>query len=351
MKGCREIGCKLTFAIEWKIWIVGSLQVAVPATTLKYAGANRRSAKMQEQTKIEIYLTHCRVARGLGENTIRAYSQDLRDFVAFLRGASASRPCRDDLRAYLNHILVERGLTESTARRRLACLRGWFRWLVREQEMDGNPFDSFDAPLRTPEYLPRNLTEVEVRQLRGVLAFRKRITKRSDMNSETIGLAFDLLLATGMRVGELCSLELAQIDMSTGAATVVGKGNRERRVYIIADKTRDRLTRYIALRKKLASPDHDYLLVTATGRRVRPPYLRRHFHRATTRAGLSRRFTPHMLRHTAATMLLEAGVDIRYVQRLLGHRSIGTTERYTHVSDLSLRKVLTRVQRNTPLCP
>ncbi|NJK31009.1 MAG: tyrosine-type recombinase/integrase [Deltaproteobacteria bacterium] len=307
--------------------------------------------KMPDKTQLAAYLKHCRVARGLGDNTIRAYSQDLRDFVAFCARFGMEHPRRDDIRAYLDHVLVERGLTESTARRRLACLRGWFRWLVREEVIDRNPFDGFDARLRSPVCLPRNLTEDEVRQLRRILIPRKTPKDRQNIKCETASLAFDVLLATGMRVGELCTLKLVQIDLATGSATIVGKGSRERRVHIIAEKIRSRIMRYVELRSKLVSPNHDCLLTTPAGRRVQPAYLRRCFHRAAADAGLGRRFTPHMLRHTAATMLLEAGMDIRFVQRLLGHRHIGTTERYTHVSDLSLRTALSRVQCSTLLWP
>ncbi len=147
------------------------------------------------------------------------------------------------------------------------------------------------------------------------------------------------MFTTGVRVGELCSLRLSDIDLPSRILGVRGKGNRERRVFLVDADIVGLIKQYLVLRN-LLGPVTDIFLVTSRGTPASPDHIRRHLHKLTAETSIMKRITPHMLRHSAATQLLENGVDIRFVQKLLGHSSIATTEIYTHVSDASLRSAI-----------
>jgi integrase/recombinase XerD len=158
-----------------------------------------------------------------------------------------------------------------------------------------------------------------------------------------IALAILLLFTTGMRVAELCALRVSDIDLDRRTLRIRGKGDRERQVFLVSTDVVAELRAYLR-EHKLGGAPHSALLVTATGGGVSTDRVRAGLRRIAEVAGLARRITPHMLRHSAATSLLEAGVDIRFVQRLLGHRSISTTEIYTHVSDESLKQAVVKAK-------
>jgi site-specific recombinase XerD len=148
-----------------------------------------------------------------------------------------------------------------------------------------------------------------------------------------------LMVGTGMRVGELCKIKLDDLSPEGAVVRIHGKGARDRVAYVTDPGLRRDLQRLVAQRRKAGTAA---LFVNRYGSHMRPQSVRSKLRRLAKEAGLSRRVTPHMLRHTAATLLIETGVDIRFVQRLLGHSSIATTEIYTHVSDEALRVTLER---------
>lgn len=289
------------------------------------------------------FLIHCRVARNLSDHTLRAYAIDLREFVRFAGAETELGACdRACLRAYLLHLFDQRRLKETSVKRRMACLKAMFRWLEREEAIETNPFHRLDLKIKLPKRLPRSLSTGEVRSLLSAAARAAdagRPVERAGFAGLTTLVALELLFATGMRVGELVAITLERIDLEDGVVRIVGKGDRERRVFLTDAPLRRLVAHYLERRARLA-PSGPSFLVTPRGRAASTQYVRQLIHRLRAGSGLARRVTPHMLRHTAATHLLEAGVDIRYVQRLLGHHSIATTELYTHVSDTSLRQVI-----------
>jgi integrase/recombinase XerD len=148
------------------------------------------------------------------------------------------------------------------------------------------------------------------------------------------------MLATGLRVSELVGIRCLDLDSASSSICISGKGSRERTVFVPDHWTLDLLTVYLDVRAGLGI-QHPYLLFNRLGEPMTTAAMRSRLAKAATEAGLQRRVTPHMLRHSAATQLIESGVDIRYVQRLLGHASLSTTEIYTHVTDVALRRVVT----------
>lgn len=285
----------------------------------------------------EYFLDHCRIGRSLSANTLRAYSLDLARFVSF---AEATTPLadidRDTLRDYARSLVEESGLKMASVKRRIASLKAMFRWLEREEAIAVSPFHRLDLVIRLPRRLPRAISPDELRRLMAAIDKKER-----GFAAVTLRLAVVLMFTTGMRVGELATVRLSDIDQCEQVIQIRGKGDRERRVYLVGQEPRRLLDHYLRARRQMA-PEFETLLVTGRGRPATTQWLRHHLRAAAEGAGLPRRVTPHMLRHTAATQLIEAGVDIRFVQKLLGHANIATTQIYTHVSDQSLREAVTR---------
>ena len=293
---------------------------------------------MQFRLAIEDFLRFCTVERQLSENTLQAYACDLADFHAWLPPrTSLSEISTETLKAYLQHIVSKRGLAGATIRRRLACLRGFFRRL-EELEQTVDPFTGWRLKLPRRRRLPRALSRDETLTL--LAAFRGR-TPDGLTGDSTLRVAVRLMVSTGVRVGELCKLRIEDISPDGASLRVHGKGSRDRIAYVADPDFRAELKALVLHRRNRAGPGTP-VFVNRHGSRMRPQSIRTKLRLVAARAGLNRRITPHMLRHTAATLLIETGVDIRIVQRLLGHSSIATTEIYTHVSDEALRKTLER---------
>jgi len=290
----------------------------------------------------ERFLDHCRVAKGLSANTLRAYRQDLTDFAAHVGAATpVSEVGREAIRSYASALLEDRHLKETTIRRRLATLKVLFRWLEREDVVPLSVFHRLDLSIRLPKRLPRALPANEMRSL--LLMTESGLRARSAaVRYEALLMHFAVvtLFTTGLRISELVDVRLTDVDAREGVMQVRGKGNRERRVYLPGRQAIELLKIFMAERRPLKATT-DHLLVTADGKAVTTGFVRRRLKALGDRAGVVRRITPHMLRHTAATQLLEAGVDIRLVQRLLGHASIATTQIYTQVTDVALKARLT----------
>ena len=277
-----------------------------------------------------LFTAYCRDERGLSPNTLAAYRQDVEELRRFVDEATPVAEIDGErLLAYARHLSGPRGLKPATVKRRLACLRSLFAWLVRRRELAVSPFATVELRVRIPARLPRCLGAAELRALLAAAADAAPVT----------GLAALLLLATGMRVGELAALRMGDLDLAGRSVRIFGKGSRERQAFLPDDETAAAVSRYLASERPGAGA-RDPLLVNARGRGMSSENLRRRIVGLATEAGIERRVTPHMLRHSAATALIESGVDIRFVQRLLGHRSIATTELYTHVSDRALQAAI-----------
>ncbi|MBF0383480.1 MAG: tyrosine-type recombinase/integrase [Magnetococcales bacterium] len=287
------------------------------------------------------FVNHCQ-GKGLSEHTLRAYKQDLADYQKWIIINKPEDPYSKDSISGWMLFLQTKGMAPSSIRRRIACLKVLFRWLDEDGKINNNPFYRFRATVTIPRRLPRNLKAEELKKLlRSPVENQTENFSRSDLPKHTLKLAIELLFVTGIRVGELCSIDVTDIDFGEERITIKGKGNRERIVFIVDLEVKKLLKNYLKLRQK-AKPNTEKLLITTKGNQAHPDYIRRYLHKASKKAGLKRTITPHMLRHSAATQLLENGVDIRFVQKLLGHSSISTTEMYTHVSNSSLQKTIKR---------
>lgn len=240
------------------------------------------------------------------------------------------------LKDYLNVMVGERKLATSTVRRRMACLRSFFAYFADCNKMP-NPFDGWRLRLPRRRTLPRALSRGEVSSLLSPL--RSASTQPHENSDAIFGTIVRLMISTGLRVGELCKLRIDDISPEGARVRVRGKGAKERIAYVTDAGLAAELKE---LRLNQGSHAQSSLFINRRGTPMKPQSIRLRLRRLANDEGLARRVTPHMLRHTAATLLIETGVDIRFVQRLLGHSSIATTEIYTHVSDEALRSTLTR---------
>jgi integrase/recombinase XerD len=293
---------------------------------------------MQVRAAIDEFLHFCAVERRLSENTLQAYACDLADFRKGLPiGTLLSEVSTETLKSYLEAMVAQREMAPASVRRRFACLRGFFR-RATEQGYAADPFIGWRLRLPRRKRLPRALARGEVSSL---LAALGGAGTPAEPEETVLRIAFRLMVATGLRVGELCKLQIDDISPDAASLRILGKGSRDRIAYIADEDLRAGL-RQLAQGRRAAEGVPAPLFVNRFGTRLKPPSVRLKLHRLAGDAGLTRRVTPHMLRHTAATLLIETGVDIRIVQRLLGHSSIATTEIYTHVSDEALRATLER---------
>jgi integrase/recombinase XerD len=294
---------------------------------------------MDFRKSIATFLDTCAVERQLSQNTLQAYGYDLADFAGWLRGqGELTAITTEQLRDYLDYMMNERKLSASTVRRRIACLRAFFRHLEECGAMP-DPFVGWRLKLPRRKRLPRALSRDETTLL---LAPTRAIgAAKASVSALPLCTEIRLMISTGIRVGELCKIDSGDVSSDGASLRIHGKGSRDRVVYVTNPALRSELSKLAVLRQRLSGGDGP-LFINRNGEKLRPHSFRSKLRSFAGHAGLRRRVTPHMLRHTAATLLIESGVDIRIVQRLLGHSSIATTEIYTHVSDEALRSTLER---------
>lgn len=275
------------------------------------------------------FIRHCQSIRKLSPHTTRAYELDLARFDQFLGKRGQVAACdKTVIHNYVRHLFDVRALKESSVKRHLATLRSFFRWLEEDGHPIEDPFRGARIRIRMPKRLPRVIARSDLRRL--------LLHDLPEIFADLTGyVATEMLFATGMRVGELAGLLDAAVDVEDGTITIVGKGNRQRRVFV-PDELKSLLSDYRTARDQCVSAA-DTFLVNTRGDAASPQMIRRLVRIHGERSAVRDRVTPHMFRHSVATYLLEEGVDIRYVQRLLGHRSISTTEIYTHVADAALK--------------
>ena len=288
----------------------------------------------------ESFLNYCRDERRMSTHTVRAYRMDLSRFGEFLsayhRPIALAALSKEHLRAYqqsLGH------LRPRTVCRRMAALRSFLFYAENEKLIAANPFEGFRLRLRIGRTLPRTLGHKTVERIFRTLYNQPTSTPAARLRKLRAIAVVELLFGAGLRVGEVSHLSAERIDLDSESIRVNGKGSRERLVPIVSGELKSALSDY-AQSRSLTKPDAPDFFVNQSGqRRLSEDAIRRTLHRLANAAGVGR-VTPHMFRHTFATLLLDRGVDLRVIQRLLGHSSIVTTTIYAQVSERSQRKAL-----------
>ncbi len=282
--------------------------------------------------------------RRFSPRTVEAYGRDLARFAGFWEQEFANQPAgktplsRVDtlaVRSYMAHLHRD-GLLNRSLARHLSTLRSFFRWACREGHLDKNPARGLPSP-RVPKALPRAMTLPDTEKL---------LTADEDETfvPERERALFELLYATGLRVSEAAGLDLEDVDFGARLLRVTGKGSRER-IVPYGDAAGDALREYLPAREALrhgsggGARSAEPLFVNARGGRLTPRSMARLLKRRLRAAGLPEEISPHALRHTFATHLLQAGADLRAIQELLGHASLSTTQKYTHLDAARLAEV------------
>lgn len=283
--------------------------------------------------EVEDLLTWLRVERGRAATTLHAYRSDLRAYVAWLdeRGLALGDVAEADLHAYVAHLRDE-GRATTSIKRALVSVRGLHRFLAEEQEGRPDPGAELEVP-KVPRGLPKALSEAEVGRILDSVVGDGPIERRDRAILET-------LYGTGLRIGELVGLSLADVDLDAGLLRAFGKGSKERIVPVGSYATRALVAWLAPGGRPDLEPerwarrgDQEALFLNTRGSRLSRQGAWLVVRRAGERTGLADRLSPHVLRHSCATHLLDHGADIRTVQELLGHASISTTQVYTLVSD------------------
>ncbi len=278
------------------------------------------------------YLAVLTVERGLARHTVDAYRRDLESFGRWLatRGLSPERCERADLRRYIT-AMRGRGLSARSAARALAALRGLFRYLLERGLTSSDATLELESP-KIMRSLPYFLSGDEVEALLGAPDVSRPLGLRDRAMLET-------LYATGVRVSELVSLTLGQLRMDPGYVRVLGKGSKER-IVPVGSQARAWLARFLEeARPLLDKKRRDDLFLTVRGEAMTRQRFWHLVKRYGCAAGITTHLSPHVLRHSFATHLLEHGADLRAVQAMLGHADISTTEIYTHITNERLRSL------------
>ena len=291
------------------------------------------------QTLIKNYLEYCQKQKRLDEKTLKAYRIDLRQFLEHVSILNVLDVTPDILENYIETLHQE--YKPKTVKRKIASLKALFHYLEYKEFIDKNPFNKMQIKFREPTILPKTIPLHIVENFLSII-YKQRINAKTDYqkrNALRDVAVIELLFATGMRISELCSLGKNDINLHDGTILIYGTGSKERRLQIgntdvisILEEYKDNFLLEIQTCNYFFTNQHGKVMSDQTVRRMIKKY--------TSLAAIELHITPHMFRHTFATSLLEADVDIRYIQEMLGHSSINVTEIYTHVAMSKQRNIL-----------
>jgi integrase/recombinase XerD len=275
------------------------------------------------------YLSYCRVEKGLGANSVASYKNDLDRLGGWAakNDLDLLKLTRQDLREWLID-LASKKLGENSKRRMVSAVRGFYKFLMFEGHVEKNPADDLVSPQKGV-YLPRFLNQSEIEMLLAA----------PDSSTET-GLRdraiLELMYACGLRVSEVVNLKIGNIDLDPGILTTTGKGNKTRRVPVGTSAV-EWVRSYLAVRRKQENIDIDNLFTNPSGQLLTRQLIHSFIKTYADRCGLDG-VSPHTLRHSFATHLVQNNADIRSVQQMLGHADISTTQIYTHITSTQLKK-------------
>jgi integrase/recombinase XerD len=287
---------------------------------------------MDHDAAVDAYLMNLRVERGLSDNTLEAYARDLARFVSHLadRGVGLEEVDAAHVTGFLIS-LGEGGLRARSQARAMSAVRGLFKYLARERRIRKDPTENVSLPHLTPR-LPRLLSLEEVDEL---LEAPDETRPRGIRDAAML----HLLYATGLRVSELVTLRYSEVNMDALTVMPTGKGNKKR-IVPMGEEAHDRLARYLAEVRPGWARRTDVLFVTSRGKGMTRQGFWKLLRRYALQVGVRKLPSPHWLRHSFATHMIENGADLRSVQAMLGHADISTTQVYTHLSRKHLREVV-----------
>ncbi len=272
------------------------------------------------------YLENIEIEKGLSENTIEAYGRDIESFINFVEDKSPDEISRGDLYDFIKH-LREKSYAPSSITRKIASIKGWFRWLKINEKIAQDPSVALESP-KIPQKLPKVVTINEIEKIfsANLNCFEKAV--------------FELLYGCGLRVSELVNLEIKNLDLNAKILKCFGKGSKER-IVPIGEKAKEAIENYLDRRSFYPNHDSKKLFINSNAH----PVSRQEIYVLSQKIGkiIDKHISPHVFRHSFATHLLENGADLRVVQELLGHSSVSTTQLYTHVSKKRLKDIYFKI--------
>lgn len=293
---------------------------------------------------INKFLFHCKFEKRLSSKTLKAYTIDLNQYRTFMVNHNVSDTLlmsKEDLKEYLQCIST---FKPKTIKRKIATVKALFNFLEFEELIEINPFRKVKIKIKEPMILPRVMNIQEATKI-----FSTAYQEFDEMQDRKESYSFreknrniavlELLFGTGIRVSELCTLKYKNIGIGFSSIKVNGKGNKERNIQIVNKDIKVALQNYYSLFLPEIE-NHEFFFVNRLGNRLSEQSVRLMIRKYRKKSQITKNITPHVFRHTFATLLLEQDVDITYIQSLLGHSSITTTQIYTHVSSEKQTEIL-----------
>lgn len=292
------------------------------------------------QSEIQNYLNYCQYQKRLDKKTLKAYRIDLRQFHTSISLQTINEITSEVLE---NHIAtLHQSFKPKTVKRKIASLKAFFHYLEYRELIDRNPFNRMQIKFREPVILPKTIPLPIIEIILSTIYSQQRnaTTGYQKRNALRDAAVIELLFATGIRISELCSLRPMDVNFYEKTILIYGKGSKERRIQLGNEDVISILMEYKEnFKTEIETCQHFF--VNQSSRPLSDQAVRRMINKYTSLAAIELHITPHMFRHTFATSLLEADVDIRYIQEMLGHSSINITEIYTHVAMAKQRDILT----------
>jgi integrase/recombinase XerD len=298
---------------------------------------------MEVQKAVEAFLFHCKVEKNLNSKTIKAYQTDLKQFISHLNSigiVSFENVGKSDIKSFLEQLS---DFAPKTMKRKVATLKALFNYHEFEENIAMNPFRKLKICIKIPFQLPTVMSLSQIEKIlfvtyhaRNIAENKKDYSYREKIRDVAV---IELLFATGVRVSELCNLTVDHINGKFSMITVDGKGSKQRVLPIPNQAVKKALNDYYQIFKPHIN---HYFFINRLNNRLSEQSVRHMVNKYSALANTSKHITPHAFRHTFATLLLEQDVDIRYIQNLLGHSSISTTQIYTHVNNKKEFEILVK---------
>lgn len=304
---------------------------------------------MQDYSQtISSYLHYCQYQKGLDFKTLKAYQIDLIQFITFMQ-QNRFDLSRDCIAAYVTDL--HQNYKPRSIKRKIASIKALCSYLEYEEKITENPFSRLRLKLNAPKILPRTIPLSSIDSILSEAyrdSHRAKTAKQRAIALRNVAI-LELLFATGIRVSELCSLHYDDVQLDLGEVRIFGKGSKERFVHIANSDVLKALYLYFESYKSVIE-ETGMFFVNRLNRPISDQSVRNIVKKYSSLAGIKAHITPHMFRHSFATLLLEEGVDIRYIQQLLGHSSIVTTQIYTHVAGKAQRDILSKKHPRNKIC-
>lgn len=292
------------------------------------------------QTQLKDYLEYCQFQKRLDAKTVKAYRIDLTQFARLIPADNISSITPGILEAFIARL--HQTYCPRTVKRKIASIKAFFRYLEYREILEKNPFSRLQIKFREPMILPKTISLSTIEILLSTIYKQQKNAKTRFQRKNALrdAAVIELLFATGIRISELCSLYPWDVNLQEQTILIHGKGSKERRIQIGNEDVAAILTEYKTAFKSQIQTCCRFF-VNQNNTPLSDQSIRRMINKYTSLAAIELHITPHMFRHTFATSLLDADVDIRYIQEMLGHSSIHVTEIYTHVAMAKQRDILT----------